>query len=103
MSLRISSTRNSDKNFCFFWHVSRQAEVKSQLVYGKFEVKGRGDMADYLIEFAQQARLLNLSLENKEFLDLTIHHYPQDVRNALIVARAANFGETVTLLKQLQG
>ena len=60
-------------------------------------------MAEYLIELAQLARLLNPPLENSKFLDMAIQHYPQDVRSALIVAKPANFGEAITLLKQLQG
>ena len=60
-------------------------------------------MAEYLIELAQLARLLNPPLENRQFLDMAIQHFPQEVRSALIVAKPANFSEAVTLLKQLQG
>ena len=60
-------------------------------------------MAGYLIELAQRARLLSPPLEDEEFLNLAIQHFQQEVRNALIVAKPANFAEAVTLLKQLQG
>ena len=60
-------------------------------------------MADYLIELAQLARLLNQPLEDQEFLDLAIQHFPQEARSALIVAKPTDFGSAVKLLKQLQG
>ena len=59
-------------------------------------------MADYVIELVQLARLLTPPLENQQFLDLAIQHFPQDVRYAMNVAKPSNFGEAVTLLKQLQ-
>ena len=60
-------------------------------------------MAEYLIELAQLSKLLSPSLDNKQFLDLAIQHFPPDVRSALIVARPSSFVEAVVLLKQLQG
>ena len=42
-------------------------------------------------------------LDNKQFLDLAIQHFPPDVRSALIGAGPTNFAEAVVLLKQLQG
>ena len=36
-------------------------------------------MAEYLIELAQLAKLLNPPLDNKQFLDLAIQHFPPDV------------------------
>ena len=60
-------------------------------------------MADYLIELGQLSRFLNPPLNDDEFLNLAIQHFPQEVRSALIVAKPAEFGEAINLLKKLQG
>ena len=61
----------------FVWDSQRQSQVKSTLEYGKYEVRGKKDMVENLIELAQLARLLNPPLENKLLLDMAIKHYPQ--------------------------
>ena len=87
----------------FYWDNSQQALVRAKIHNGRYESKGKTDMADYLIELAQLARLLTLPLEDQQFLDLAIQHFPQYVRSVMIVAKPSNFGGAIMLLKQLQG
>ena len=77
--------------------------MKAKMHNGRYESKGKTGMADYHIELAQLARLLTPPLEDQQFVDLAIQHFPHDVRSAMIVAKPSNFGEAVTLLNQLQG
>lgn len=86
----------------FYWDNQKQSSVRSKLSFGKFDSRGKLDMSDYFIEMAQLANLLNPPMEPKDFIDLVIQHYPQEIRNALIVAKPEGFGEAVALLKQLQ-
>ena len=87
----------------YFWDSYRQNQVKHKLEHGKYDAKGKNDMAEHLINLAQQARLLNPPLEDHVFLEMAINQYPPEIRNALIVARPTSFAEAVKLLKQLQG
>ena len=87
----------------YFWDSHRQNQVKHKLEHGKYEARGKNDMAEHLIELAQLARLLNPPLEDHIFLEMAINQYPQEVRNALIVAKPASIVEAVKLVKKLQG
>ena len=86
----------------FYWDHSKQALLRERINHGKFQPKSKRDMVDYLIELAQLSRLLNPPLKDDEFFNLAIQHFPQEVRSALIVAKPADFGEAVSLLKKLQ-
>ena len=99
--IQYSDFRQSFLNF--FWDSARQGQVRSKLNFGRYDVRGRAEMSDYFIELAQQASLLNPPLGPKEFIDIAIQHFPQDVRNGLIIAKPSNFSDMVTLLKLLQG
>ena len=88
--------------FEFYWDHSKQALLRERINHGKFEPKSKRDMADYLIELAQLSRLLNPPLNDDKFLNLSIQHFPQDVRSALIVAKPADFSEAASLLRKLQ-
>ena len=90
------------KFLTFFWCQSRQNEVKSKLNFGKYKVNGKLDPVEYCIELGQLGDLLDPPLNNQEFINAAILHYPDEMKNALIVAKPKDFEELICLLRQLQ-
>ena len=86
----------------FFWSSSMQNDVKSKLNFGRYKPGGNLNLVEYCIELGGLNKLLDPPLDTRAFIDAVIQHYPDEVRNALIVAKLQDFDELLDLLKQLQ-
>ena len=85
-----------------YWNNTTQYAVRIKINNGKY-TPGRGQhLIDYFLDLAQQSLLLDPPMCENEFVQLIVRHFPDTIRNNLIVARAATIAETLDLLTALQ-
>lgn len=86
-----------------FWDLNRQNQIRVAIANGKFDPRDNINYAEYFLRIGQKARMLTPPILDQEFIKIIASHFPNDIKNALIVAKPVDFREAIELLKALYG
>ena len=85
-----------------YWDRSRQAEIRYEILNGKYEQRKHKSMVEYFIRLGQQAKFLEPPVPMEEFIIAIANHYPPEIRSAIVISRPHSVTEMMNLLKELQ-
>ena len=85
-----------------YWTISRQNNIRVEIVNGRYDPKKHRSYSEYFIMMSQKARDLQPVILQEELFSCLAKHFPSDIRAAIVVTRPQNAQEMLQLLRELQ-
>ncbi|KMQ91056.1 krab-a domain-containing protein, partial [Lasius niger] len=91
-----------DEFIRYFWGEEQQAKFREKIYTGRYKQIKESRMADYALDLARQAKMLEPPMGDREFIRAIKRHFEKETTREIRTTTATSVAELVTLLDEIQ-
>ncbi|KMQ91975.1 s68305 gag polyprotein [Lasius niger] len=99
----VDTIKDAKEKFVrYFWGEEQQAKFREKIYTGRYKQTKDSRMADYALDLARQAKMLEPPMGDKEFIRAIKRHFEKETTREIRTTTATSVAELISLLDEIQ-